>query len=85
MIPVTNLYESTDQFDTLTSLTHNVGGAHVAATAYGGRAGGFANPEVMYYGDADANCCPSEELVVELSLRRNALVLSKPPVVRRLP
>ena len=38
-----------------------------------------------FYGDADANCCPSEELVVELSLRRNALVLSKPPVVRRLP
>ena len=35
-----------------------------------------------FYGDADANCCPSQELVVNLTLRSDVLALSKQPLVR---
>src|SRR5438034_840826 len=35
-----------------------------------------------FYGDADANCCPSQELDVNLTLRSDVLALSKQPLVR---
>ena len=37
-----------------------------------------------FYGDADANCCASQEMIVDLALRAGALVLQKPPILRRI-
>ena len=38
--------------------------------------------EAGFYGDADANCCPSQSLMVDLALRGDALVLRAQPRVQ---
>jgi hypothetical protein len=35
-----------------------------------------------FYGDGDANCCPSQMLEVDLALRGDLLVLQRPPRLR---
>jgi hypothetical protein len=35
-----------------------------------------------FYGDDDPNCCPSQELIVHLSLQNDALVLKEQPILR---
>jgi hypothetical protein len=41
--------------------------------------------EAGFYGDEDPNCCPSQTLLADLTVRRDALVLRAPPRVRPAP
>ncbi len=38
--------------------------------------------EAGFYGERDANCCPSQRLIVHLALHGDSLVLRRPPVLR---
>ena len=57
--------------DTLGRIRH---GVRIDPLTLGGEAG--------FYGDADANCCPSQSLMVDLALRGDALVLRTQPRVQ---
>jgi hypothetical protein len=35
-----------------------------------------------FYGDEDPNCCPSQTLIADLTVQRDALVLQSPPQIR---
>ena len=37
--------------------------------------------EAGFYGERDANCCPSQRLIVHLALHGDSLVLQRPPVL----
>jgi hypothetical protein len=39
--------------------------------------------EAGFYADEDPNCCPSQTLIADLTIRRDALVLRTPPRIRQ--